>query len=151
MSRTILLDAGPLGLLVQRSGIDAADQCRSWARERLLQGDQLFVPEIADYEVRRELLRLDLSNAIERLDGFNHATSGRYLPLTTPTMRRAAQLWAEVRRRGFPTADRHALDADVIIAAQAMTLTDTGAEVIVTSTNTIHLERLVRSAQWNQI
>jgi len=78
------------------------------------------VPEIADYEVRRELIRAGQTRGVQRLDllceGFN------YLPLTTEIMRIAAELWATARNAGTPTASDAALDADVILAAQAMVL-----------------------------
>jgi predicted nucleic acid-binding protein len=43
-----------------------------------------------------------------------------YLPITTEVMLKAAQLWAQVRQQGKPTADNKALDGDVILAAQAI-------------------------------
>ncbi len=81
-----------------------------------------------------------------RLDAFGQTLE--YLPLTTVAMRRAAELWAEARRRGTPTADPHALDGDVILAAQALTL---GIEVVVATTNVGHLGRFVAAAEWADI
>ena len=72
-----------------------------------------------------------------------------YLAITTSAMRRAAQLWAEARRRGQPTASDSALDGDVILAAQASTLN--GDEVIIATTNTKHLERFVPARLWTDI
>jgi len=56
--RLIFLDTGPLGLLSNPRGKPEADHCRQWAKDLLASGARLFVPEIADYEVRRELLRV---------------------------------------------------------------------------------------------
>jgi hypothetical protein len=52
-----------------------------------------MIPEIADYEVRRELLRARREVGIRRLDQLKEALT--YLPITTAVMLRAAQLWAE--------------------------------------------------------
>ena len=41
-------------------------------------------------------------------------------------MLKAAEFWAGARRSGSPTAPEAALDADVILAAQAAMLNDTG-------------------------
>jgi hypothetical protein len=56
-----------------------------------------------------------------------------------------------LRNKGLPTADDKALDADVILAAQAL-VSDAGrGEVIVATTNPNHLTRLVPAANWWEI
>lgn len=70
----------------------------------------------------------------------------RYAPITTAVMRRAAELWAQARARGRPTADPAALDCDVIIAAQAELL---GA--IVVTENARHLALFVDARHWRDI
>ena len=59
-------------------------------------------------------------SSIARLDGL--ASKIEYLPLTTAAMRIAAELWAQGRQSGQPTADPKELDGDVILAAQALLL-----------------------------
>lgn len=148
---TIVLDSGPLGLLMQRRGISIADSCRAWMASRVGQGIGIFVPEVADYEVRRELIRLGKTNAIARLDSFNAMTAERYLPVTTLAMRRAAEFWADSRRHGLPTADPKELDADVIIAAQAVTSGLPLTDIVVATTNPVHLRRFVNADLWTNI
>jgi hypothetical protein len=53
------------------------------------------VPEIADYEMRRELLRANKVSGIERLNVIKNTLA--YLPITTAVMLRAAQFWAQAR------------------------------------------------------
>ena len=62
----------------------------------------MILPEIADYEIRRELIRLGSAVALGNLDGW--AIKLEYLPLTTVPMRRAAELWAQARNTGQQTA-----------------------------------------------
>jgi predicted nucleic acid-binding protein len=109
----------------------------------------IVVPEIADYEVRRELLRADKFRGIERLD-LVKATFA-YLPITTAVMLKAAQLWAQARKAGKPTADNAALDGDVILAAQAAILIDEGADVLIATSNPGHLSIFVPAAEWQSI
>jgi len=47
----------------------------------LAQGARLVLPEIGDYKVRRELVRINVSASIARLDGLTLTLE--YLPLTT--------------------------------------------------------------------
>jgi predicted nucleic acid-binding protein len=114
----IALDASPLGLLShpneQRPHVK---EIRMWLTARLAEGSEVFLPEIADYEVRRELLRVGKANSVHRLDALQDTLT--YLPLDTATMHRAAEMWATARSHGTPTADPREIDADVILAAQA--------------------------------
>jgi hypothetical protein len=106
----------------------------------------VIVPEIADYEVRRELIRMGGMVALANLDGYG--TQLEYLPLTTAAMRRAAELWAQARSAGLPTAPDPALDGDVILAAQALCLNTT---VIVATGNPGHLNRFVPADLWSNV
>ena len=105
------------------------------------------MPEIADYEVRGELLRADKRQGLLRLDQFMAATE--FLAITTAAMRQAAEFWAEARRAGMPTADDKALDANVILAAQATALAVPDA--VIATTNVGHLSRFARAALWPEI
>lgn len=118
-------------------------------RAHLDAGDQAAVAEIADYELRRELLRAGKETGVGRLDSLGHTLG--YAPLTTMDMRRAAQLWAEVRTAGRPTAPDLDLDGDVILAAQAVGLAELHDDVVVATTNTRHLSRFVPAREWTDI
>ena len=146
MSRLILLDSGVLGLVTHpRRNADA----KAWLTGLLRADAVVLVPEIADYELRRELLRANKSRSLDRLDLLG--TTAGYVPITTAVMRRAGELWAEARHRGRPTADEKDLDADVILAAQAQILADVGDEPVVATTNVAHLARFVDAREWHEI
>ena len=147
----IVLDSGPLGLLSNPTATGPGEQAQEWARDRISAGDQLIVPEVADYEVRRELIRAGKTQGIARLDEL--CTGFRYHPLSTPIMRDAAQLWAQARNGGYPTAHNAALDGDVLLAAQARNLQSetTGERVVVATTNVAHLERYVEAAVGSEL
>ena len=89
MSRIILLDAGPLGIISNPRFSSQTLACHQWAKERLATGVQIVIPEIADYEVRRELLRANKSRSLARLNELKSALG--YLPITTNVMLRAAE------------------------------------------------------------
>ena len=146
MSAAVVFDAGPLGLLCNPKTVGPPAAIRAWVAAMRAAGRRLVVPEIADYEVRRELLRIQSHVAIANLAAY--AGQLEYLPLTTDVMRRAAELWAQARSAGQPTAAPHALDCDVILAAQALSL---GGPVVVASTNPAHLGRFVSVEDWQKI
>jgi predicted nucleic acid-binding protein len=143
------LDSGPVGLVTNPKSSKETKECNQWLEILSTRGVVIVLPEIIDYEIRRELLRADKVEGLHRLDILK-ATS-RYAALTTPTILRAAGLWAAVRKQGKPTSDDKSLDIDVILAAQALELTDTDTKVVVATTNVGHLERFVEAHSWRDI
>lgn|GEM_PF-3238330 len=67
MSRVIVLDAGPLGLITNLKRSAESIACAQWLQSHITSGSRVVVPEIADYEVRRELLRANKIKGIARL------------------------------------------------------------------------------------
>jgi hypothetical protein len=65
-------------------------------------------------------------------------------------MRRAAEFWANARNAGLPTAPDHALDGDVILAAQ-VAISAAAQDSVVATTNVKHLERFVGARLWRDI
>jgi predicted nucleic acid-binding protein len=148
LNRILFLDSGPLGLLThpQRTAefIDITDCVSRW----LLGGGQIIVPAIVYYELKRELLRARKTTGLARLDAFVNATPGRYLPLSDDALKLAAELWARSRQEGRPTAEGKALDIDVLIAAQALTLR---GDITVVTTNAKHLAQFIPAKHWDEI
>jgi predicted nucleic acid-binding protein len=151
MARIIVLDSSPLGLVCRRRGHFGGDRCRAWLDAVRLAGAQVVVPEIADFEVPRELIRVGSRTGLMQLD--NLRANLAYDPITTPIMDRAAESWADVRRRGLPTAADHSLDADAILAAQADLIGVFGETVTVATSNTAHLLRFpgIDARDWSSI
>ena len=89
MSRVIILDAGPLGLVTNPKLSPASVACAQWLQTQITLGNRAIIPEISDYEVRRELLRAGKTKGLARLNDL--ANLIEYLPLTTAAMRQAAK------------------------------------------------------------
>lgn len=155
MSLHIFLDTGPLGIVTNpKNPLLTVDALRWTARH--LQSENVFlVPAIADYEVRRELTRLGKTASLRELDRWNAILSDRYLPLTDSALKRAADLWAQVRNQGLVKADPKELDCDALIAAQTLEYQElrglSDAEVVVATTNIGHLSRFFRAQLWSDI
>ena len=141
MSKRIILDTGPLSKVTHPKANKAAAE---WFRSMLESGCEVIVPEIADYELRRELIRAGKTRSIERLNRLEGSLE--YLPIDTDAMRQAANLWAEARRQGQPTADPKELDGDAILAAQAKL-----AGAAVATDNVGHLDRFVETRSWRDM
>ena len=141
MTRPIILDTGPLGRIAHpRPNKEIA----TWFRQVLASGNVVMIPEIADYELRRNLLAEELDESIRRLDELKKVLT--YLPLTTQVMLRAAELWAYARKRGKLSADPEELNGDVILAAQAEQ-----ADATVATENIGHLSLFVEARNWRDI
>ena len=147
--RIVLLDAGPLGLVTNPRPSAERTACNEWLQGLLLADVRALVPEIADYEIRRELLRSGKPRGVQRLEAL--AAMIGYLPLTTAVMRRAAEFWADARQRGRPTASDAALDADMILCAQAVLAGGESDTIVVATTNVGHLSLFVDARHWRNI
>lgn len=148
MSKLILLDAGPLGM-ISHPRADRNRDILEWVTLMMQQGNQLKVPEISDYEVRRELLRSDRTLGLRRLDLLRKQLG--FLPITSDAMLKAAELWAMVRKKGKPTAGDSELDADAILAAQALTVSTDKDETVIATSNVKHLELFTVAKLWSEI
>jgi predicted nucleic acid-binding protein len=143
----IVLDTGPIGLVTNPKLSSQGVACNQWLQSHLKLGNRIIVPEIADYEVRRELLRANKKKGLTRLDSLCQRLE--YLPITTASMRQAAELWAQARQQGQPTAGDKTIDGDMILIAQAQVLG--GSDVVIATTNVGHLSRFIAADLWQNI
>lgn len=147
----VVLDATPLGLLSQPFVSPNGDRCRRWLLSKVAAGLGVLLPEIADYEVRRELIRARKAGSVLALDAFVANPQVTYLPITTQAMRLAAELWAQARNRGMTTAHPMALDGDVILAAQVLAAGYAPTDFVIATSNVRHLAQFAPSAAWESI
>lgn len=132
-----LLDSGPLSLVTHPKGGEEAQEC---------------------YEVRRELKRSELrsgtpSEGLAKLDSF--AEDAGVVPITSEAMRLAGELWAEARHRHQRGAPDPALDADMILCAQARLINPNdwdmaGGKVVIATGNLKHLENFAVARHWRR-
>jgi predicted nucleic acid-binding protein len=149
MSRVLFIDSGPLGFALTPATNDEHLRCSQWLEAMILQGEQIAIAEIVDYECRRGWLRHDNLPALEKLD---QARAGLiYVPISTEAMLQAAALWAAARKGGYATTTDQRLDADVILAAQVITFECGGADVLIATTNVKHLARSTPAEHWESI
>ena len=145
----IFLNSTPLGTLTNPASSPEAIAIAKWAADCLMAGHILYVPEIIDYEIRRELLRAVKINGLLKLDAMK--VNFKYVPITSVAMSLSAKLWADSRRAGFSTGDPKKLDIDVILAAQALTSGVLEEDIIVATSNANHISRFVTAANWMDI
>jgi hypothetical protein len=89
---TVLLDAGPLGMITNPRSSPENEACKNWLASLAHKGVEVVIPEIADCEVRRELLRASKDRGLGRLDALKGMLG--YAAITTPVMLTAADFWA---------------------------------------------------------
>lgn len=153
-----LIDTGVVGLLSVPSAGVAYRGCASWLARARREGIEVKVPLICYYEARREMARLAGDTRLDKvererweetlvwLDDFSSRLG--IAGIDVKVMRLATDIWAEARRRGAPTAARHSLDADVILAAIARWAARGGRDVRIVTTNVGHLSRFVPACRW---
>ena len=156
MSRVVLLDAGPLGMVANPtpSGVTTR-QCQAWADALQSKGVTIRVPGIADYEVRRELHHAAGRGVVGAAASILHldevvARLGPD-PITPEILIKAAELWGRARAQGTPTAPDLALDGDMILCAHAIMLAQCGNDVEIATTNVGHLSLFANARDWTLI
>ncbi len=149
--RLVILDTGTLGLLTHPRARPDALACRQWAHALLAVGTRVIVPGIADYELRRELIRARKTLGLRRLDAVR--AGFEFDPITQVALDKAAELWAAVRNAGLTTAHPAALDGDAILAAQTILGADAGDVVTIATNNARHLSRVpgIDARHWSSI
>lgn len=135
-----MLDSGPLGRLTH-ADYSRNRETRAWLAALLDREVAVFLPEIADYEVRWNLIVEDLTGSLANLDALPSLVS--YVPITTADMRKAANLWAKSSKTSRSVGDPKELNADVILAAQAIRL---GA--VIATDNIGHLAQFTDAKLW---
>lgn len=145
----MLLDTGPLGLVTHPEAATKNQKAAQWLRNLLSDGVDVLIPELADYELRRELLRAGKTHSVAVLDRYK-ATLG-YVPSTTEALLQAAEFWATARQQEKPMAPDLGLDGDAILAAQAAVLGRGGDDVMIATTNEGHLSRFVPAQEWEYV
>ena len=154
MARLIVLDSGPLGMIVRAPSKPHIVRCLTWLKTIQATGAVVVIRDIAHYEVRRELLRIRAVGSLRRLDYALDPSSGfEHLLLTADAIIKAAEFWAFLRQSGMPTSSPDALDADAILAGQAALASQPGDTVTIATTNLAHLNRFpgIDAQLWDHI
>ena len=151
MSRLIVLDSGVLSLLTHPHPMTNPESqaCTAWLQRLRAAGDVFIIPEVTDYEVRREYLRRNSVTALRNLDLL--VALLRFIPFASSGWRRAAELWAWARSHGHITAPATDLNIDLLLAAQAQLLAVPGVDVVIATTNVRHLAPFAAAQLWTAI
>lgn len=131
------MDSGPLNEIIKpQPSTDVIRWLRFIDKNRIA----VRVPEIIDYELRREIVlqylvgKNDSSKSINRLNKYRKTE--RFIPINpSVTLTDACEIWAELRYIGQGTSDVKNIDVDVILAAQALSMKKDFDEVIIVTGN----------------
>ncbi len=147
----VILDSGVLHTLISTSKVKEVTDCQDWFYYLLSRSALVVTSSICNYEVKRELIRRKKVQEINNLNQLKALID--FFPVDEPTLELAAELWAEARNQGMPTADDISLDADVIICAQYQLLAEEypGRYVVIATTNVKHLSRFTIAKEWQNI
>jgi len=147
----VLLDSHPLSLISNPANKQESLNCRSRIINLVKNKVLVVVPEIIDYELRRTLICGEKIQGIENLDKLGDMGL-IYAPITTEAMRKASELWGYSRKTGQSTAHKDKIDIDVILAAQAIILSQEIKEhTIVATSNVSDIERYTPARVWEDI
>jgi predicted nucleic acid-binding protein len=146
-----------LGLLANPKATPQTEQARIWLHTQMNGGACIVIPDIVDYEVRRELIRGGKTRSLQRLNAL-HANLCS-IAIDSAQLREAGELWAQSRNLGRPTASPDALDGDMILIAQARAAALQFADLnrvapritIIATANVAHLALFADAREWQTI
>jgi predicted nucleic acid-binding protein len=151
----IFIDTGVLGLITSPNENLEVRKCQNWLYQLIARGVYAISSEICDYELRRSLILESFTTNNQRSrDNLNYLNSLiDFFPVSTEVLQKAAELWAQARRQGIPTADRKNIDADMIIAAtsQLVQTQYPGRNLLVATTNVKHIDSFIAAKTWEDI
>ncbi|NJL52013.1 MAG: type II toxin-antitoxin system VapC family toxin [Hydrococcus sp. SU_1_0] len=151
----VLIDSGVLGKLCNPNSSTEVEVAREHLYTLLARGVYVLSSQICDYEVRRSLVLNSLRGlSSEGINNLNKlAEFIDFLPISEKVLKEAANLWAEARIKGIPTADNKSLDADVIICAQYKLLEQEypGRYIVIATTNVKHISKFAKAKKWQEI
>lgn len=151
----VFIDTSVLGKLSNPNQLSESVKCQNWFEQLLARGVYFVSSELCYYELKRSLI-LAAQNGysargIGKLDLLRNIID--FLPITQEIAELAAQIWAEARREGTPTADEKNIDIDIIIAAhwQILKRDFPGRTVIISTTNVKHFRLFAEAEEWYKI
>jgi len=150
----IVLDSNILGFLTnQNSQSDMIRQCQEWLYKVLSRGHLVYSSDICDYELRRELLRINSQESIQELDRLRAEGLITFLTVDIHDLRMAADLWSNSRKAGKPNKDQKNIDVDCILSAQCRNLKKQfpGHRVVLATMNLKDFEEMIDCASWADI
>jgi hypothetical protein len=152
----VVIDNVPLRLLTNpNSKREDVFKCLQWYKALIRSRVVICLPEIIYYESRRQLLLNKMNGkdfgGLDRLEEFKNFKTTFYQPITTEIIVKATELWAISRKKNEATAHSEAIDADVILAATAITLASVGETTIVATDNINHIARYTPAKRWEEI
>ena len=148
---TVALGSGPLSMVTNPKQSAQVLAVVRWMAALRSAGHVIAVPAIADYEVRRELLRANKALSLQTLDAFVNNPAVVYLELTDADLKHAARVWALARNQNKTTADPKEIDADVILCAQILNIGLPVTDYVVATTNVGHLSLFVPAQTWEKV
>ncbi|MEA5468415.1 PIN domain-containing protein [Spirulina sp. 06S082] len=151
----VFVDSSILGMLCNPNSSPEVNECKQWLYSLLARSARVVTSDICDYEIRRSLiLALTKNSQINGLENLNDLTNIiEFIEITKNVLYRASEIWSQAQLQGKPTADRKALDIDLIISAHCQLLQEEhpGRYVIIATKNIKHLSRFAEAKNWKTI
>jgi hypothetical protein len=122
----IILDSAPLGFICNPKNKDSYRKLSNFAKSLNF---SIGVPEIIDYELRRNFELENLQKSISLLSQFHQRD--QLILLESEDLIRAAELWAWCRKQGSTTTENKGIDIDVILVSQALSQKNNFDKVVI--------------------